>query len=116
MVARYNVYTKKASLARTDTTQKKLFILPPGSIPIGIAVFTAATATGGTIDVGTASSSDLFVNGLDVSAVGSSPAILLSIAELTVPTDVYALIAGAAAGGPFTVFFRYINVKSRRVI
>lgn len=116
MTARYNDYTKVGTLARTDTTQKKLFTLPPGSIPLFVSVFTDAAAVGGTIDVGTAADADLFVDGLDVSAIGMTPATLLSIDQLTVPTDVYALIAGAAAGGPFTVFFGYINLKSRRVI
>lgn len=116
MTARYNEYVKTGTLAYTDTTQKKLFTLPPGSIPIGVEIFTAATAASGTVDVGTVANDDLFVAALNVSVAGTSPAILLSMTELTIPTDIYALQAGASGGGPFTVIFRYINLKSRRVI
>ena len=113
---RYIVYCKKAVLAYTDTVQKKLFTLPENSIPIGVDIFTAATATSGTIDIGTLSDDDLFVAALDVSVVGMSPATLLSVAELTKMTDIFGLQAGASAGGPFTIFFRYINLRTTRVV
>lgn len=113
---RYIVYCKKAVLTYANTTAIKLFTLPENSIPIGVDVFTATTATSGTIDVGTLANDDLFIAALDVSVLGMSPGTLLSNAELTKMTDIFGLQAGASSGGPFTIFMRYINLRTTRVV
>jgi len=112
-VARKVGYALDASLTRSQTTALLLFTLPSGAIPVRVSCFTAAAAVGGTLDVGTVSDTDAFIDGLDVSGLGMSIGTLLTVTKLTEPTDVYALIGGAPlAGGPFTVVFEYISEKS----
>lgn len=115
-VPRRLVYSKTAQLLYSDTTAKKLFTLPKGAIPLRVTVFTVATATSGTVDVGTYANDDLYIAALDVSAVGGSQGTLLDRTELTVPTDIYGLQAGASSGGPFVVTMEYTSVKTTRVV
>lgn len=116
-VPRRLVYAKEASLTRTDTTATYLFTLPRGAIPLQVTIFTAATAAGGTIDVGITGDTDLYVDGGNVAVLGSTVMTLLDVTERPGRTDVYALIGGApGAGGPFTVTLEYTSIRTTRVV
>jgi hypothetical protein len=112
------VYSKVASLLYTDSSQKKLFDLPRHAIPISVTVFTAATSTSATCDIGTAADDDKHVAALDVSVAGTSLAVLLNMDVMPATSNpIYGLIGGSpSSGGPFTIIMKWIYLRTSRVI
>jgi hypothetical protein len=109
---------KTATIARTDTSAKNLFILPANALPVRVDVFVGTASDAGTtatISIGKTGSGTYFLNGYSVksnsgaqspttaahlyASVGSSPVQV---------TGVYAETGTASTtGGPFNVTIAY---------
>jgi hypothetical protein len=111
----YNVRLHRATLTATDTAATLLATLPQDAIIEAISVFTETQAIGATMDIGIAGNTDSYVDGLDVSAVGSRFATLLSGSRLTAATPIYGLVANPA-GGPFNISIWWTTLKSTRMV
>lgn len=109
------IATKVASLARTDTAAKNLFVLPIGAVPVAIYFWwgTASNAaTTATISVGKTGNNTLLVSGQDVkgtsgqvrTAAATNLFAALSASAVTQITGIYAETGTAStSGGPFFV-------------
>jgi hypothetical protein len=106
------VLSKEGTLLYTDTTAKKICTLPVDARIIRITCFTAATATSGVLDVGILGALETYVADLDVSTAGSAQAPLLNFDRNVTQVDVYAVLAGLSAGGPFTIVIEYDTSRS----
>jgi len=105
-----DVRMKHSTLTNSGTTSTKIFTLPADAYLIAIRCVNNATATGGTLNVGTSSDPDHFVDGYDISAAQSHDCTLLNAyTAASTPVDVYADLdfSGAAAGGPFRIEILY---------
>ena len=113
----HNMYLKRCSVPYSQSTSTKELTLPKGAQIFSIDVFSDDASSGASLDVGTSADGDAYVDGLDVSAAGSSRATLLNRTKLTVPTDIYCQVQGApSSGGPFDVRIEYFMTRSRKVL
>lgn len=120
--ARGNVVnTVTATVARTDTSAKDLFILPPGAIITGVRVVSPAASDAGTtavLKVGIkGGSATAIVNNLDVKTAATGAGQVnpnatiggVALTSTTTYTGTYAETGTAStAGGPWTVIFEYL--------
>lgn len=107
-----DVRCKHATITSSDTSSTKIFSLPADVYILAIRCVTSATATGGSLNVGTVSDPDHFVDAYDVSSAQSNVCTLLNAySALTTVTDIYADIdySGSAAGGPFRIEVIYTS-------
>ena len=117
-----DISIKVASIARTDTATKNLFMLPKGAVPLYMLIFTATAsnaATTATVSVGVTGTGTFFLNTVDVKTaagliVPPSAKNTNFVAGLTADTQVTGIYAetGAASstGGPFYVMCVYMRV------
>ena len=113
------------TIARTDTAAKTLFILPKGSIPIAIEIFsgTASDAsTSAVVSVGKTGSNTFFLNTWDVKTAATGTGVQfptgakvtnlfasVGIADITV-VGIYAEAGTASTtGGAWTVAIWYLD-------
>jgi len=106
--ARRPVFTKQATLTRSQTTATKLFDLPANCHVTQILVISSAASTGATITLGTSGTAAYYVNGQSIASAGvNRPATTGN--EYTATTGrqgVYGSIGGSpSSGGPFKVVF-----------
>lgn len=110
-----------ASVARTDTAAKNLFVLPDGAVPLLFYIFTAVAsnaATTATVSVGKPGSGTFFLNTVDVKTSAgllvppSAKVTNLVSGQIgdTMVTGIYAETGTAStAGGPFYVMCMYVT-------
>ena len=116
--ARRKLFCKHASLTRSDTTATKLFTLPPNSFIENIIVHNDATATGGTISIGTSGDSTAYVNAQSVATAGLNRVTVVGTHDkISNRTEIYGLIGGSpSAGGNFRVVVWYSTEKAKGLI
>ena len=105
-----DVRVKHATITSSDTSSTKIMTLPADTFLLAVRCVTYATATGGSLNVGTLADPDHFVDAYDVSTAQSNDCTLLNAySAFGTPTDIYADIdySGAAAGGPFRIEILY---------
>ena len=106
--ARRPLFTKEATLTRTQSTATKLFDLPRWARIEEVLVISSAAAAGATIDLGTKSDADHYVDAQSVASVGvNRPATTgNTYATLARTQGIYGAIGGTpVAGGPFRIVF-----------
>lgn len=108
------------TLARTDTSAKNLFTLPPGAVIISLSVLGAAVSNAGTtatISVGKSGGAGTeYLSGFDVkgsTGLGQqtptgATLTAAAVATAQIVTGIYAETGGASTlGGPWTVVIEY---------
>lgn len=118
------VSTKLATIARTDTSAKNLFILPINAqiVDVTIWVGTASNAgTTATVSVGKTGNNTFFINGQDVKGTSgkirpTGPSNLFTALSTSATTQIVGIYAetGAASntGGPFVVQVDFVVPES----
>lgn len=113
---------KVASLARTDTATKNLFMLPKGAVPLYALVFSPVASnavTTAVISVGITGTGTYFLNTIDVKTAAGlivpptakATNLITGLLTDTQVTGIYAETGGASStGGPFYVMFVYMRV------
>lgn len=112
MTRSQQIHSREGTITYTQSTALVLFNIPRYAKPLRVTVFTEATATSATLDLGTVEDPNKYVSGLDISAVGGNEANLLVWAATSVPETIVGTIGGGpSSGGPFTVVmeFRYLR-------
>lgn len=111
--------TKTATIARTDTVAKNLFMLPKGAVPIGLQVIipTASDAgTSATVSVGKTGSNTFFLNVFSVKTNSGQqqPTTAANLAASVGAQDIQVVGIYAESGspsttgGPFTFVMTYL--------
>jgi len=101
----------------SNTTAVHLFTVPRGArflawiinVTVGFAGGGGGT---GTLDIGTASNTDAYVDAAIVSAIGNidlATTLVAPLAQVTVPTDIYGIAMGSDTAGTcdITLLFSY---------
>lgn len=104
--ARRPVFTKEATLTRSDSSATKLFSLPKWTRITEILVTSSAAAAGATLTLGTLGTAAKYVSAQGIASAGiNRPATTGNdYTTLTEREDIYASIGGSpVAGGPFRV-------------
>ena len=114
------VSTKFATVARTDTSAKNLFLLPPNAQVVDVTLWVGTASNAGTtatVSVGKTGSNTFFINAQDVKGTSgkirpTGPANLFSQLSASADTQVVGIYAetgtASSTGGPFTVQVDYI--------
>lgn len=117
-----DVSIKVASIARTDTAAKNLFMLPKGAVPLYFLVFSGTAsdaATTATISVGKTGTGTFFLNTVDVKTAAGlivpptakNTNLVTGLTADTQVTGIYAETGTASTtGGPFIVMLVYMRV------
>jgi hypothetical protein len=114
-----NRLTATATVARTDTTAKNLFMLPAGSVPLAVSIYSPSVSnatTTATVSVGITGTATEFVNAQDVkTAAGQLPCSEATNLGASVGTTAVQVIGtyaetgtASSLGGPYTVIMDYI--------
>jgi hypothetical protein len=107
---------KWASVARTDTSAKDLFVIPKGSTIVNTILMGAVSDAGttATVDVGNSGDADAYIDATNVLSVSSqtlAPAVAQG--ELLVDTLIQGIYAesgtASTAGGDWTIGIGYVR-------
>lgn len=111
------VVTKRASLARTNTSSTSLFVLPARAIPVDLRIWGGTESNAGTtatVEIGITGTANYFTSTLDVKGQnGKIPttAVANLYVELSSATQVVGVYAetgsASSAGGPWWVEIDY---------
>jgi len=111
-----------ASVARTDTAAKNLFVLPADSVPLYFLIYTDVASnavTTATVSVGKTGTGTFFLNTVDVKTAAGlivppsakNTNLVKGLLTDTMVTGTYAESGGASSsGGPFYVICVFIRV------
>jgi hypothetical protein len=117
-----DISVKVASLARTDTATKNLFMLPKGAVPLYALVFSPVAsnaATTAVVSVGVTGTGTFFLNTVDVKTAAGlivpptakNTNFVTGLLTDTQVTGIYAETGAASnTGGPFYIVFVYMRV------
>lgn len=117
----FPILMQTATVAYTDTTAKNLFILPAGSMIVGVDIYVlTAFDSDGTdyLSIGSAADDDLIVNDHDVSSTGASAGTLVAANLATILSigtsdlqivGIYANGGSAPTAGSARVVVKYIQ-------
>lgn len=103
-----------ATLARTDTTAKNLFVLKAGTIPLRITLYSGTASNAGTsatVSVGRTGTNNYFLNAQDVKTNAGQLLPTTNVTNMQAPLAADTVVTGiyaetgtpSNAGGPFYV-------------